>query len=590
MKPHLLSKITFSKKLFLSVLVLFYLFAGFFFFYQRHREKEFKIELINNRLQDYNKMIAETFDESQSLDSLFTRFINRHPIKNLRLTLINDKGNVLFDSEVENVKSLSNHANRPEVISARKKGYGFDFERNSATLNTLYFYSATKVPNSNYIIRSALPYSFELQESLKIDYTFLWWLVVITLLLTLFFLIFTQRLGQSISKLREFAAKADREESLDQKIETEFPGNELGDISRHIVTIYGRLLKTKEKLKLEREKLTDHLFMSQEGLAVFNNDYEPLIYNNLFFQYVNMISDSSISNIKEIFAIKELQTLINFIKNINKEAFDERKITEIIEKNGKHFSISCIVFLDSSFEISINDVTQEEEQDILKKQLTQNISHELKTPVSSIRGYMETILNNDNLDKETLKQFHERCYAQSCRLSNLLTDISTLTRLDEAKDLIHKETLNISTIVNDIIQELTLQIKEKEMTVRNNLPQQLIIQGNQSLIYSIFRNLTDNSIAYAGNGTTITIECFKQNENYYYFSFSDNGIGIEEEHLARIFGRFYRVDKGRSRKLGGTSLGLAIVKNAILFHGGSISAKKNPLGGIEFIFTLKRQA
>ena len=108
------------------------------------------------------------------------------------------------------------------------------------------------------------------------------------------------------------------------------------------------------------------------------------------------------------------------------------------------------------------------------------------------------------------------------------------------------------------------------------------------MLYSIFRNLIDNAIAYAGKGTVIKISCFRADEQYYYFTFADNGTGVPDEHLSRIFERFYRVDKGRSRKLGGTGLGLAIVKNAVALHGGTISARNAQGGGLEFVFKLQR--
>ena len=113
------------------------------------------------------------------------------------------------------------------------------------------------------------------------------------------------------------------------------------------------------------------------------------------------------------------------------------------------------------------------------------------------------------------------------------------------------------------------------------------MQGNKSLLYSVFRNLTDNAIAYAGNGTTITLDAVENNKDW-SFAFYDNGIGVANEHLSRIFERFYRVDKGRSRKLGGTGLGLAIVKNAVMIHGGTIQAKNLPTGGLRFDFNIKK--
>jgi two-component system OmpR family sensor kinase/two-component system phosphate regulon sensor histidine kinase PhoR len=160
--------------------------------------------------------------------------------------------------------------------------------------------------------------------------------------------------------------------------------------------------------------------------------------------------------------------------------------------------------------------------------------------------------------------------------------------MDEAPNLVEREQVNLSLMLKNMLNELTLALEEKHITVINKVPYGLIINGNSSLLYSIFRNLMDNAIAYAGTGVTVRINCFREDEKYYYFSFSDTGVGVPEEHLNRIFERFYRIDKGRSRKLGGTGLGLAIVKNAVLFHGGTIFAKNNPSGGLEFVFTLQK--
>ena len=160
--------------------------------------------------------------------------------------------------------------------------------------------------------------------------------------------------------------------------------------------------------------------------------------------------------------------------------------------------------------------------------------------------------------------------------------------MDEAPDMVSKESLNLSKLVENMLSEVALNLDEKHIQVNNLLPPNMNIVGNSSLLYSIFRNLTDNAIAYAGVGIQITINCFREDEKFYYFSFSDTGVGVPEEHLNRLFERFYRVDKGRSRKLGGTGLGLAIVKNAVLFHRGTIFAKNIPGGGLEFVFTLQK--
>ena len=395
----------------------------------------------------------------------------------------------------------------------------------------------------------------------------------------------------SITQLQQFALKADRNEPIDTDLQGAFPKNELGEISQHIIQIYRRLHQAKEDLYIEREKLITHLQISREGLGVFTHKKQEILVNNLFTQYANLISDKNLSSTEEIFSIPELQPITDFIAK-NKErtiSKEEKRMSIVIDKNGRIFSVDCIIFQDDSFEISINDVTQEEEQVRLKRQLTQNIAHELKTPVSSIQGYLETIVNNDNISREKMNTFLERCYAQSNRLSRLLRDISVLTRMDEAANMIDMERVDISVLVGNIINEVALELEEKHITIVDSLKKGIQIKGNYSLLYSIFRNLMDNAIAYAGTNIQININCFREDENFYYFSFSDTGVGVPAEHLNRLFERFYRVDKGRSRKLGGTGLGLAIVKNAVIIHGGNISAKSSQSGGLEFVFTLGKE-
>lgn len=230
---------------------------------------------------------------------------------------------------------------------------------------------------------------------------------------------------------------------------------------------------------------------------------------------------------------------------------------------------------------------QMEKQTLMRRELTQNIAHELKTPVASILGYTETILNNPSMSDDTRRQFVHRTHAQAERLTALLQDISILNRMDYAADVLSFERTDISLIVGEITLETAHALEERRMTFHNYLPEGIIIQGNPSLLYSIFRNLIDNAIHYAGDGTTIELTAEKQRHGW-HFTFTDNGQGIPAEHLPRIFERFYRIDKGRSRSLGGTGLGLAIVKNAVLLHGGTISAHSTEGKGLTFSFTLKK--
>jgi two-component system OmpR family sensor kinase/two-component system phosphate regulon sensor histidine kinase PhoR len=230
---------------------------------------------------------------------------------------------------------------------------------------------------------------------------------------------------------------------------------------------------------------------------------------------------------------------------------------------------------------------QTEKESRIRRELTQNISHELKTPVASILGYTDTILDNPQMDDQTRQQFIERTHAQAQRLTALLQDLSTLNRMDYATDVLSMERVEISVMMADIVEETALAVASKRMQLKNCLPQDVSIDGNWSLVYSIFRNLVDNAINYAGEGTTMELSAVDKG-NCWAFTFKDNGVGIAEKHLPHIFERFYRVDKGRSRSMGGTGLGLAIVKNAVLLHGGQITVSNISSGGLQFDFTLKK--
>ena len=590
LSSHVLS---FNKKLFLSVISLFIAFAICFMAFQYRREKEYKIELLNTQLQNYNDRLNDFLRGRDTLNiQQLDDYVCEHTFEDLRVTLINKNGTVIYDNLEKDPSHFENHHNRQEIKEAITYGSGYSINRQSESLGGEFFYSAKYYPNLDYIIRSALPYNVSLMRHLKADSHYVWFTLIISLILIIIFYRFTHKLGMSITKLQQFAMKADRNEPIDTDMQDTFPKNELGEISQHIIQIYKRLHQAKEDLYIEREKLITHLQISHEGLGVFTKDKKEILVNNLFTQYSNLISDSNLETTEEVFAISELKEIIHFINKNQQERSrgkGEKRMSVTINKNGRTFIVECIIFQDASFEISINDVTQEEEQVRLKRQLTQNIAHELKTPVSSIQGYLETIVSNENIPREKINVFLERCYAQSNRLSRLLRDISVLTRMDEAASMIDMERVDISVLVGNIINEVSLELDEKHITVINSLKKSIQVKGNYSLLYSIFRNLMDNAIAYAGSNIQININCFREDENFYYFSFADTGIGVSPEHLNRLFERFYRVDKGRSRKLGGTGLGLAIVKNAVIIHGGNISAKNNQGGGLEFVFTLAKE-
>jgi len=230
--------------------------------------------------------------------------------------------------------------------------------------------------------------------------------------------------------------------------------------------------------------------------------------------------------------------------------------------------------------------TEQEERERVRKlkhQMTSNISHELKTPVSGMRGYLETLCENPDIDPKRRELYLRRCYSQSVRLSDLIRDISIINKMEEAPEMFSIEKVNLRSVCDSVLDEFAPSIKSSGIWVENEVDPGEEIYGNYNLLYSLFRNLVENSVKHAGKGVRIHVESDAEGNFVYY----DTGKGVPGEHLEDIFGRFYRVDEGRSSDEGGSGLGLSIVRNAVLFHGGSISSSEHQGGGLEFRFSLR---
>ncbi len=232
-----------------------------------------------------------------------------------------------------------------------------------------------------------------------------------------------------------------------------------------------------------------------------------------------------------------------------------------------------------------------EETKLYKEQMSHNVAHELKTPVTAIRAYLETILNSPDMGKETFSKFVEKAYSQSMRLSSLISDVSTLNKLDEKSDSFKNEDVVISQCLKEVLNELGYKIEANNIEFVSLISTNLRLNGCYTLIYSLFKNLIDNSIEHGGKNITITLSAginqIPGDGGYRIdFTYTDTGKGIPPENLPRIFERFYRIEEGRTRKTGGCGLGLAIVQNAILYHRGEVTVDNRPEGGVIFKFHL----
>lgn len=472
---------TYRKRLLLCLLCYSLALMGCFMAFQYHREREFKAAELDDQLQLINAYMLSEISSGVPPNKLHLHAL--HPFEDLRVSVIDSMGRVLYDTAPDSL-TRANHSNRYEIRQARIHGSAYDMRRHSSTTGKTYFYSARR-GEGGMIVRSAVPYSMTLVQLLEADYSFIWVMGVITLILMLAGVLMMRRLTQNIGRLKKFAADVEQGRNVS---DTEpFPNDELGAISNHIVRQYARL----QQMQQERDE--------QHRAAMH----------------------------------------------------------------------------------------QQQENQRIKKQLTNNINHELKTPVAAIQLCVETLLAHPRLSEDQRRDLLRRCLADSRRLQSLLGDVSMITRMEDGAHNIKREAIDLGALVADVCDSLLPQAENRGMLIENQLPDTLTMQGNEQLLQSIFHNLIANAIAYSG-GSRVQLRLISTTETMMQIAVTDDGAGVGPEHLPHLFERFYRVDTGRSRAAGGTGLGLAIVKNAVIFHGGEIIVELHPAGGLQFRFWLKR--
>ncbi|WP_289698349.1 sensor histidine kinase [Duncaniella muris] len=268
------------------------------------------------------------------------------------------------------------------------------------------------------------------------------------------------------------------------------------------------------------------------------------------------------------------------------DKFPRNELGEISREIIKlyHERLKAMELIKKERKIAINAI---EEKVKITRQLTNNINHEIKTPVGIIRGYLESIIADPEMDTATRNRFLDRMLMNVERLTDLLNDVSTMTRLENGADMIAVEKIDMHDLVYQIESDLPANNLSGNLEFSFDIPFECNVSGNYNLIQGMICGLIRNAALHSG-GTEIGLRMISENKRFYVFSFYDNGNGVSSEHIPHLFERFYRVDTGRSRKMGGTGLGLPIVKSTIISLGGTISVHNRSTGGLEFIFTLPK--
>ena len=461
---------------------------------------------------------------------------------------------------------MGNHSNRPEFINAMKNGYGDD-SRKSETLGNVTYYYAVKTSNGNVL---------RLSETMENGYSIFMHLVPI--LFAVIIIVFILCCVLSKRSTKKIIAPI-------ENFESNVDGNqyeELSSISRTISSQQKQINKQVSRLQLEKDRIDTLIQNMSEGFIMLDMDKNMLMCNHSASKYLGTDSEGTVG-----------ESLISFSRNevlcecVDKAFSGERssnegningRVLQIIASpvysNSEQKGVICLII----------DISAKRKAEKMRREFTANVTHELKTPLTSISGYAE-IIESGIVAPEDIERFAGKIHKESGRLLSLIGDIIELSELDENTRPVNYDKVDLSGLSREVAEDLHTNANKHEVVIKVNAEDKILINGNRNQLYELVYNLCDNAIRYNRKGGNVTVTVKKEDENA-VLSVADTGIGIPLKHQKRVFERFYRVDKSRSKETGGTGLGLAIVKHIAERHDGTITLKSNENGTV-FTFKVK---
>ena len=536
----------------LSVAVLVLLVTTFFIVNEMYRSfTNSQLEVLHGQA----KVIAYGINK----DGL--QFIDQLDDADYRITIIDEKGDVIYDNIDSDINAMDNHLDREEIIQAFSEGYGSSI-RQSSTLMERYIYTAILLEDGNVVrLASTYPSVFHFLTLISRP------LLVIILLIILISLYIAYKLANRIVKpLNE----------IDTDTPDQVPYSEIRPIMEKLSTQKKMIELDRETLRRKRQEFETITANMNEGLLLLNDEMTVVDINKSAQSILETDEDligRKISEIKNYDKLSSLfeDALLGHRSSKKIKIGDRRFDVEVSPVEMDKEVIGIVLFLfDDSFK---------EANETIRKEFASNVSHELKTPLQTISGYSE-LLKNGFVREEDQEEFGDKIYRESQRMMKLIEDVIKLSHLDNDELQIRKERIDLDEICRNSVETIRKdQIKDIDIIYQG---EEAVVYGNRELIESIIFNLCENAVRYnVENGKVyVTVSC---REDSSVLEVKDTGIGIDRKDHERIFERFYRVDKGRSKNTGGTGLGLSIVKHACILNNARIELESKPGKGSTFI-------
>lgn len=569
--------------LLLAVLVIVYL-------YMAHRVHENYIGLERERLLTAAQVLSRVMPGEPSMAALQSWAEVFGNQTGFRITVIEPSGRVLADNQGTPAQ-MDNHSNRPEVREAWAQGTGSSV-RFSRTLgkNELYLaYRLTSPVGTPLVLRVALPLQ-EISQGLRAAQQ---GVLLISLFLFLLALalgyFFTRSLTNRIQSIQKFSENVALG-NLDARVK-EVTADELGSLAESLNATANVLQRTIDELREERNRVAAILEGMRAGVLATDAEGRVTLMNPVLARILQVDLKASLGHkVIEIVRNAELKAIFDRVLAEKKEV---TATVEMVLTTTRSFDVVAVPLSEAAERPGgvvavLHDITRLKELENIRRDFVANVSHELRTPLTSIRGFAETLLEGALEDRKNNRRFVEIIKSHAIRLSDLTMDLLTLATLESESFQLNHEQIEVSSLVHDVVESIRpiAQRKRQEITTRiaEGLPP---VRADRGRLRQVLINLLDNAVKFTPDEGKISLEVFLAPQGAgMTVQVRDSGIGIPPSDLPRIFERFYRVDKARSREQGGTGLGLAIVKHIVEAHRGRIEVKSHLGQGSEFCFTL----